>query len=202
MAFQAVPNTAAITFVCSQNNENVVNTVHAEKIAGYDGADIIALADAMDVAFKNHVVPQMVIDVLYLRTEVRGLNSENDFLATNNDNTQLGDIAGPGLPNNVTLSLKKSSARTGRSARGRWFWVGLAAGELTGNENLLDANVAANKAIALDAVRGDIVLAGWDAVIVSRFSGGVQRAFGVTFEWLTTTVVNNEIDSQRGRLAS
>ena len=201
MAFQSVPNTAEITFVCEQNDEAVVNTIHAEKLGGYSGADIIALADTMDLAFSNHIKTQMVQDVLYLRTEVRGLNSVNDFLALNNDNTGQGTILGPGLPNNVTLSLKKSSALTGRSARGRLFWIGLAASELETNENLVDSNVAANKAIALQAVRGDIVAAGWDPVIVSRFSEGVQRAFGVTFEWLTTVAVNNEVDSQRGRLA-
>ena len=201
MAFQSVPNTAEITFVSSQNNETVVNTVHAEKLGGYSGADIIALADAMDIAFKNHILTQTVTDVLYLRTEVRGLNSINDFLAINSDNTGNGSIAGPGLPSNVTISVKRSSAQTGRSARGRWFWIGLAAGELLVNENLVDPNVAANKALGLDALRNDITLAGWDPVIVSRFTLGLQRPIGVTFEWLTTTVVNNEVDSQRGRLA-
>jgi hypothetical protein len=200
MAFQSVPNTAEITFVFSLNGKNVVNTIHAERLGGYDAPQITTLAAAMDTAANTFLKPQMVIDAQYLRVEVRGLDSENDFAASNDTNTGQGAIVGPGLPGNVTLSVKRSSVLTGRSARGRWYYVGLASGELTANENFLDANVALNKAIAVDGLRARIVIEGWVPVIVSRFTGGVKRTFGATFEWVATTVVNNDVDSQRGRL--
>jgi len=202
MAFQRVPDTASVTLVFLQNGENLINTVHASKLGGYDLSQIAFLANAIDNNVAVDMRPEMVADSSYVRTEVRGLNSENDFLDLDGTNAGPGAILGPGLPNNVTLSIKRASGVTGRSARGRVYFVGLAASELDANENVLDATAAANKAIAWDQIRVTIASAGWLPVIVSRFTGGAQRAEGVTFPWLSTVAVNANIDSQRGRLTT
>ena len=201
MAFQRVPDTVAITLVFEQNDENVVNTVHAERLGGYDLGQVQALANTIDNAVGAHIRPEMVQDVNYLRTEVRGLNSINDFFDVDGTNGGQGALLGPGLPNNVTLSIKRASGQTGRSARGRVYFVGLAASELETNENIIDAVAVVNKVLAWDEIRGAIVLGGWLPVIVSRFTGGAQRAEGVTFPWLSTAAVDGNVDSQRGRLA-
>ena len=201
MAFQRVPDTAAVTLVFEQNNENLVNTVHAQKLGGYTAAEISSLANSVDNSVATNLRPEMVVDSVYLRTEVRGLDLENDFLAIDGTNGGTGAIAGPGLPNNVTLSIKRASAVTGRSARGRVYFVGMPSAQLTGNENQWDSVAVQNKQIAWEALRITIVNAGWTPVIVSRFANGLQRVEGVVFAWISTLAVNDNVDSQRGRLA-
>ena len=202
MAFQSVPNTVEITFVYTQNNENLVNGVHAERAGGYNQGQLINLAVAMDAVAVSDLRPQMSIDATYVRVEIRGLDVENDLTAENSDGAGVGAIVGDGLPNNVTLSIKRASGLTGRSARGRWYWVGLAQSDLNPGENFVSPSASQDKADALDAVRAKIVTEGWVPAIVSRFTGGLERTQGVVFPWLTTVLVNAAVDSQRGRLSN
>lgn len=200
MAFQAVPDTAEITIIYTQNLETVTNTIHAEKPGGYDQAAIDALALSVDDDVGLNLLPLMTLDCLYLRTEVRGLAVENDLFASNNDSSGPGLDAVEGLPNNVTLSLKKESGFTGRSARGRWYFIGLPLNELSTNENQWAQTAVDNAVIAVQGIRIGIQVGPWTPVIVSRFTGGLPRAVGVTFPWVNTTAVNRNVDSQRGRL--
>jgi hypothetical protein len=126
---------------------------------------------------------------------------ENDLFATDAASTGVGEQAVEGLPNNVTISLKKSSSLTGRSARGRWYWIGLPESNLGGNENQVTSAKVALIVAAIEALRGGILAGAFTPVIVSRYSGGVERSEGKTFDWIDTTAVNENVDSQRSRLA-
>lgn len=201
MAFQPVIDTAEITVIFLQNLENLTNTIHAEKSGGYGLADIQALALLVDSLVSFNLVPAMTQDALYVRTEVRGLAVENDLFAVNDTNSATGADLSEGLPGNVTLSIKKSSGLTGRSARGRWYVCGIPSNTLSTNENQLLQAEADIWVAAVEAIRVGIVASVWTPVIVSRFTAGLPRATGKTFDWLTTDLVNRDVDSQRGRLA-
>lgn len=200
MAFQAVPNTAEITLVFQQNLEMITNTFHAEKPGGYNFAEISALADLVDSLAATHLLPLMTLECEYQRTEVRGLATENDLFDTDGTNSGFGADAAEGLPNNVTLSLKKTSGFTGRSARGRWYFVGFPVNDLAPNENQWAQAAVDSAEIAVEAIRGGILAGPWTPVIVSRFTAGLPRDEGITFPWIGTVAVNNNVDSQRGRL--
>jgi len=200
MAFQSVPNTAEITILFSQNGEPLANTLHAIKPGGYNQGDITALAILVDVAVGANLLSQMTQDAAYTRTEVRGLNVINDLFSTDNTNTGPGTVVSEGMPNQVTFSIKKNSLQTGRSARGRLYWVGIPKNAFTSDENQLLAAEAQNRVDAIEALRVAIEISVWDAVIVSRVTEGVVRDPGVTFPWVTTTKVNNRVDTQRNRL--
>ncbi len=201
MAFQAVPETVEITIVFSQNDETLTNTLHARLTGGYDLADVVALADDVDALAATWLIPQMTAAASYVRTEVRGLAVINDVEAENNDGTGPGTIAQEGMPNSVTLSLKKGSGLTGRSARGRWYVVGIPEPALSSNENVFLASEVTARAAAVNAIRAGIAATLWTPVIVSRYTGGVLREFGETFEWLTTVAIDNFVDTQRRRLS-
>ncbi|MCB7130346.1 MAG: hypothetical protein J3T61_12505, partial [Candidatus Brocadiales bacterium] len=199
-AFQAVPNTAEITVAFIQNLIPIANVFHAIQPLGYDQSDIVDLAVLVDVAVAANLLPLMTQDSTYLRTEVRGLSEINDLFDIENINTGPGLVVGQGLPNQVTFSIKKSSLKTGRSARGRWFWIGLPDPALATNENELINAEADLRVDAVDAMRLAVEISQWDAVIVSRFTDNAQRPFGVTFPWVTTSKVDNRVDTQRPRL--
>jgi hypothetical protein len=177
------------------------NTFYALFGGTYDQSDLDALASNVDVTIAAEWLPLQTTDAVYDRTEAKGLNAENDFEAVADASGGSGGRANIGLPNNVTVAVKKSSGLSGRSARGRNFWVGTPINELTSNENKINAAYLDLVEAAIDKVR-DAINASFlfEAVLVSRFAGGAQRTLGVTFGWISTTCVNNNVDSQRGRL--
>lgn len=202
MAFQKVTDTAAIHINYTQNGEAVQNTFYAKLLGGYVLSDLIALAANIDDTIEADWRPDQVAEAVYVETEVRGLAIENDLIARDNTGGGPGTLVSAPLPNNVTISIKKESGFTGRSARGRTYWIGAPRTELdAANENLFTATYLATVVENVDKVRiaiGNVGL--WTAVLVSRFANGSQRTEGVTFPWITTSNVDLIVDSQRGRL--
>lgn len=202
MVFQPVVDTAEIDIIYSMNGVPVQNTFYAELPNGYVLSDLENLADGIDSQVQGTWKSQQVAEALYVRTEVRGLALENDLVVTDNTNAGPGVFVGAPVPNNVTISIKKVSPFTGRSARGRCFWIGIPHNQLTpANENVLEALYLADVVTAVDSIRVQInTLALWSPVLVSRFTGGLKRAAGKTFPWINSVSVDNVIDSHRGRL--
>lgn len=202
MAFQKVVDTAEIDMIFSQNGVTVQNTFYAKLPGGYTLTDLEAMADRIDSQWNSTWKVRQNADTTYLRTEVRGLAEENDHVATDSTSTGPGTHIGGALPNNATFAIKKESGLTGRSARGRCYWIGLAASELTSaDENELESVYVALLVAAVDDIREAIETVGtWEAVLVSRFANGVARSEGKTFEWNSSSNVDARIDTQRRRL--
>lgn len=202
MAFQSVPDTAEIGVLYTLNGVAVQNVFYAELAGGYTLADLAALANSMDSQIQGTWKAQQPVEAVYVRVEVRGLAVENDLIASNNSNAGPGVHAGTPMPNNVTFAIKKTSGLTGRSARGRTYWIGIPEGELTAaDENFLNATYVGAVVNAVDSIRSSINGTPlWAPVLVSRFTGGVARDFGKTFPWVDSVAVDSRLDTQRGRM--
>ncbi len=202
MAFQRVPNTAEINVIYTYHGEIVQNVYYAEFPSGYVLGNLASLAGHIDLQVGVVWVADQPAEAIYLRTEVRGLNAENDFFATANANAGPGTSLSPALPGNVTFAVKKTSGLTGRSARGRTFWIGIPTDELDpANENLLLQTFVDQVVGNVDLIRIQTpVVSGWLAVLVSRFTGGVKRSEGETFPWVGSVAVDNVVDTHRNRL--
>lgn len=109
------------------------------------------------------------------------------------------------LPNNVTLAIKLSSGMTGRSNRGRQYWIGIKQNQLASDYNHITTTFQTAIKGAYDSLISDLVSAGFTLVIASLYSGvdgdgkPIPRTTGVTHE-VASVVVNATIDSQRRRL--
>lgn len=200
MAFQAVPDTAEIVIEYIGNGTTLNNVLHATLVGGYTLADLTALGVAVDAAIAANWLPIQAVAFGYQKTTIRGLALENDQEVINNTNAGLGLSANAPPPSNATLSIKKASTQTGRSARGRLYWIGMTVNQLQTNENLFSFAAVTAITAAVEAMRVAITATAWTPVIVSRFTGGVKRPFGVTFFWANTIAVNDTVDSQRRRL--
>lgn len=204
MAFQSVPETAEVDIIFTLNGVTVQNTHYARHPGGYILSDLQALADTIDGAFVTNSQDDSPSEVTYVRTEVRGLEFENDQVASANTNSASGTHGGDALPNQVTFAIKKVSGQTGRSARGRVFWVGIPDSEtVAADENFLVQTYVDNIVANIDWIRTLInTTSFWTAVLVSRFTAGAKRDEGVTFPWIDTLAVDNRLDTHRGRLPS
>lgn len=202
MAFQKVVDTAEINIIYDQNGSIIQNVFYAELPGGYTLADLNALASVIDAQVQGTWKAQQNANAVYLRTEVRGLAVINDLLAINSLNAGPGVHVGGPFPNNVTFAVKKLSGLTGRSARGRCYWIGIPTGQIDPvDENNLLAPYVASVVAAVDSIRTSIDSAPlWSPVLVSRFLSGAARSEGVTFPWIGSTNVDLQFDTQRGRM--
>lgn len=202
MAFQSVPNTVEVDVIYDYNGELVQNVFYARFGGVYALANLQALADAVGTAVGSQWLPSQAPEATLLRTEVRGLEFENDLLATSLNGAGSGSEIAEAYPNNVTFSVKKESGFTGRSARGRCYWIGIPQDKTSApDENHLQVAYRNEVVAAIDFIRTTVNgVFNWDAVLVSRFTGGAKRAEGVTFPWASTVAVDDRVDTQRNRL--
>ncbi len=200
MAFQSVVNSAEAVITYAGHGQEFKNIVHAQKVSGYDLTDLEALAAAVDASVVADWLPIQSSDYTYLNTTVRGLNAINDQETTDDTGSAAGGGGANALPDNVTLSIKKSSGLTGRSARGRLYWIGTPLGKLATNENQYTTAGRDEIVAAVEALRVAIGATAWDPIIVSRWLDNVKRSTGAVFPWVDTVAVNINVDSQRRRL--
>ncbi len=200
MAFQRVPETAEAVTKYTAGTKNVLMTFYARFIGGYSTSDLVNLASNVDGRVGLDFLPIQSNNIVYNNTTVRGLDKENDEEVVDSDATGFGGVTSPALPNNVTFAVKRLSGLTGRSARGRVFWLGMPTSDLATDENFIKGPESLAILGAIDGMRVALTLSGWSPVIVSRFTGGVKRAEAVTFTWLLTSITDERVDSSRGRL--
>jgi hypothetical protein len=200
MAFQAVPDVIEASTHFIAGGIPMVNTYYAERSGGYIQSDLDQLANTIDIVIFDEFLPLLSVNVEYLRTQCRGLASATDLYAEDSAGTGFGAVIGDMLAPHTTLAIKKTSAFTGRSARGRIYWPGITASQGNGGQNVFVSGAFAAAAVAaVDEIRQGIIGLGMVPVIVSRFTGGAPRTVGVTFEWIATSVTNTAVDSQRRR---
>ena len=202
MAFQKVDNTVEIDVIYTLNGVLVQNVFYGKFGGEYALANLLSMANAIASTVSINWLPLQPPEASFLRVEVRGLEFENDLLATSIVGAGPGTDVVEAYPNNVTFSIKKVSPFTGRSARGRCYWIGIPQDKTSApTENDLVASYRDAIVAAVDAVRSKINTEfNFDAVLVSRFSGGVQRSEGKTFDWIDSVAVDDRIDTQRTRL--
>ncbi|KKL06218.1 hypothetical protein LCGC14_2598240 [marine sediment metagenome] len=200
MAFQKVVDAAEIVIEYVGNAQVLKNVIHASKSGGYVLADLTALAVAVDANITAAWLGNQTQDVSYVQTIVRGLALENDLEAIDNTGAAAGGVLSKGLPGNVTLAIKRTSGLTGRSARGRLYWIGIPAAQLSIDENVVDTTAVADIVSNVESMRASINATVWTPAIVSRFTNGVARSEGKLFTWTGSSAVNNNVDSQRRRL--
>lgn len=200
MAFQPVPDVLEVVCRWVNGSIPIVNTFYAEIPGGYIQPELDALATAVDAVIVSDWKPNMTALISYVSTDVRGLAQQNDLFAQSLSAAGAGALAGDALAPHSTYAIKRLSGFTGRSARGRIYWPGIAVSQAGGTRNeQIMATPRDNMIDAVDAMRLAIIALGDVPVIVSRFTGGMARAEGVTFEWLSTSVTDNYIDTQRRR---
>ena len=130
---------------------------------------------------------------------MRGLTNENDIVVTDGTSAGAGGLTGSDQAPQVSFALKRASAFTGRSARGRVFMPPMLASQLSDNRTVstayADAVTAAHNTLVTATLGAD-----WVHVIISRETGGVQRAAAVGFDVVAYSYTDRVVDTQRRRI--
>lgn len=109
-----------------------------------------------------------------------------------------GEISGDGSPANVTATLSWRTGRSGRSYRGRTYFIGLAESQTQGNQ------ITAGTRTALLEMHAALITVvdtlGYRLCVCSRRTNNAPRPIGILTPILSV-VMDGDVDSQRRRLA-
>lgn len=204
MAYQRVPETAEIRVIFEMMGAEVSCIFHAQKAGGYSQGDLDTLAGTIDANDGPAFAGIMSLHNSYVRTDVRGLDVENDLTASANAGAVVGSLGASSMPRNIAFCVAQRSGLTGRSARGRVYIPGMDRNQIQTTNNASDYVTAAYAAAAVGVVEGlraDIENIGaWNAVIVSRYHEGVKRDEAVTFQWISSDYTSMKVATRRARL--
>jgi len=200
MPFVEAPNIVMIEVRGTKAGEDVENRFHVDVFHEPVAADLVALAAAINPIILANWLPLLPTDFVMREVHMRSLHALNHIEQTFPfAPTDVGTAAGNPAANNITFCVSLRSLFTGRSARGRLYWLGLSEDQYTVNTFL--ATPLAGVLAAVNAVRAAIAAIGFRWVIVSYISGGAPRPGGpVYFVVENAVAVDAIVDSQRGRL--
>lgn len=206
MLFIPVPNVGEFKLNMTYFGQEVQNVFHVLDPAGWD----ISKFETMCNLFRDwwiNELSELVSNSVTLRnigyrdlTEASGLGGERA-----NGLPSGGLEESPGMPGNVTLSVKWNTGHVGRSYRGRTYHIGLCESQCVGNTvspTLLPLLQTAY-ANLITSVQGTFDEA--NLVVVSKFSGvdadgkPIPRTEGIATRIIDASI-NPDLDSQRRRL--
>lgn len=198
MPFVPVPDVIQLEIRATLASVDVENTFYYLSPAPIDQP----LLDAVAEAARDYVeANESIFNANWLFREVYARDlSSSTFLSALAPATGVvtGSFTDPN-PNNATIALKRTSGLSGRSARGRIYWMGLAEGHTDGT-NFVTTSSANNMVSWLENLDLAVAAEGVTPVIVSRFTEGAPRVEGITFPITDWSYSDTRVDTQRGRL--
>lgn len=198
-AFIPAPNTARVRMVYESNGSTVMNVFHFLGDAPLIAADLSGLVDEVHTEWVAFIKARQV-DTLTLRyieaTALDDAAAPQVTLVVNETGSGTGEL----VPNNVTLAIKFATGLTGRSNRGRMFFLGMGKAGISGDQ-VTDATVSANVSAVTSFFDGITTALGLRHAIVSYCNNKAWRTTASVEPVLSYLVTDNNIDSQRRRLA-
>lgn len=199
MAFIETPNTALAELRYLWRNQVCENTLWFEKAAPFSISDLEDVADALYNDFWNTALQPLISSecaLIGIRVTAQDSTTAPVFDSTFSSPSSGG--AGPSVVNNSTWAIQFKTAERGRSYRGRNYMCGIPQEAVSGNylvlsqaglyvgiyENLLTFPTSINA----------------QHVVVSHYTGGGARAFGLTTPVIAYGYADLALDSMRRRL--
>lgn len=199
LPFQPVPLAAEVQIRFSVGGQQVENTFNFVSTFGWGQDELDALTHAVDGWVHDTLIPSLGTNMLYTETYARGLREPIEFESVNSFSAGAGTGGACTKPNNVAFAISRRTGRTGRSARGRVFLVGIPDSYYL-DDNHLTTLAASGFANGLEDLDAACLAVGWTEVVVSRVQAGVRLATALTYPVTQWEAVDTIVDSQRRRL--
>lgn len=200
MPFVAAPNIVQVEVRGTKDGRNVENRIFVNVFHAPTAADLTAISVALGPIINAEWRPLLPTDVNLVELHLRSMHTQNDIeLSSPFFVPSPGTAGGPPLPNLNTVCASLRTAFTGRSARGRLYWMGLTEQIVTGN--IVDLAFLNSVQSALRSVRNAITALGFGWTIVSYIANGAPRVGGPVYFLVQDIIfVDSIVDSQRGRM--
>lgn len=199
VAFIPVPDAVEVVLRFTWGGQVVAITLSFKGIAPATVTTLTAIAGAVITWWQTNMRALTVTGVTLNSVSATALDSASaPGIVVPVTTSNVGTAAGSSSSNNVTLATTFLTALRGRSYRGRNYFVGMSVNNLA---NSIQANASFGTALqaAYVALGTAAAAAGFDWVVVSRYTANAPRVTGVS---TVVTGVQQElyIDSQRRRL--
>lgn len=200
MAFQPAPGIVAVELRGVLHGQRVENVLHFRAIGSISQASLQGLVNAIGALVASEAyLAYWPVEFQWTEIYARDLSVSIGVQAS--DSSVAGEVGtgGVGMPGNVTIAITLRSGLTGRSARGRVYWMGLTEGSVVGNA--VSGPVVAGYVDVLEDIRAEALTAGFELVVLSRQQNGVLLANAIGYDVVTIGATDLNVDSQRKRLA-
>lgn len=198
MPFQPCPGIAQVEFRCSFGGQDVENVIHWDRHGTWDLAELQALASGLINVWAVEVLALQSSLVTLREVYVKDLTEADGLEVTEVPPSALpGALSGDALPNNCALAVSLRTDRQGRSNRGRLYHYGFVETQVT--HNTVAANIVTAITQAYQAIQAFFGAPGaW--CVLSRYSGGDLREYGVGTDITAVVCRDATMDSMRRRL--
>lgn len=197
MAFIPVPNTLMAEMIYWNGNSYSENTLYFKAELPVQDSDPENIWMFLEAWWKENCQSLVSSNIALNKIKVTDISEEDGFFFEAAVTGGTGGNIGAILPMNVTAAVKFNTGRSGRSYRGRNYWIGLVEGQVTADV------VEAVTRVAIIAAYTDLLdhagAEGFQWVVVSRYQNGAPLATGIATPIVSVTM-NSEVDSQRRRL--
>lgn len=200
MPFTPAPNIVQVELRARKAGQKVENRWFVNCLHEPTTSDFAAIALQVFTVLRASWLPFLPSDVAITELFLRSMQSINAIqLTVAALPTDVGSSTGTPGPNQNTLCVSLRSTSSGRSARGRLYWLGLSEDQYTVNTMVASARTQIRDAV--EAMRFALSNDNHPWTIVSFFSGGGPRPGGPVYFLVSTVLtVDDVIDSQRRRM--
>lgn len=194
------PDVMQVEVIGSINTIPCENVLYFKHVSAITAGVAQALVDAMRLYFASNMLSLMATQVALKHTYGTDLTTQSSPTYTSLlTGPTTGSQAGDMLPRNDTLSVSFRSANRGKSSRGRNYWWGFVESQVT--NSLVSSGLTTSIVAAYEGMIGTgAVSAGWTWGVFSRKTLGAWRTTGLFQPITSVIVVDDLVDSQRGRL--
>ena len=133
-AFIPAANTARVNMKYTSNAQKVENVFYFHKSGPWSSTDLTALAAAVSARWTSIIKPTQNNGITLDTIDVTDMSVEGGTGVTTTVGATGGNSGGALAPNNVTLVTKFATGLTGRSHRGRVYFIGLGKDMISGNQ--------------------------------------------------------------------
>lgn len=200
MPFVGNDNVAQCNVVHIQDLQVLENTLYFFSTTPIDDAKLYALASGLGDIWENVFMPLKSSQVYLSEVNAIQLVPVPAPTAAWSPSTPVfGGNSNPASPNNVTHATTFRTGLSGRSYRGRNYWIGLTEPDVTNNQvssTLIVSILAAyQNLIGANAVGTD-----WTWGVYSRYVNNTPRETGLFQDITSVATFDGIVDSQRRRL--
>lgn len=194
------PNVARVDLLHLWDSQEVENTLYFFSTTEPNQAALQDLADGVRLYWQTNMLPLMSSEVAFLLAEVTKLEPvPAEFASAPAALPNIGGNGGAALPNSVSIAVSFRTGLTGRSYRGRNYWLGLTETTVQDNE-ITSAHAAAIVAAYAGMMGSNVVTDFWTWGVYSQRTNNAPRETGLFQDITSVAIVDYTIDSQRRRL--
>jgi len=198
MAFVPAPNIVMVEIVALKDGQIIENRFHVDVLHVPTDADLGAIQPVVTAWISASYAPLLPAEVTITGLKLTSLHVQNGPFRTVSLSVA-GTQTGGAMPNEVTLCVSLRSAVRGRSARGRWYLLGVPKSAMA-TENRVSTTYRNAAVGALQTLITALGAISAPMMVVSYRNNNAPRVGGpVYFLILFSVTTDDVVDSQRRR---